>query len=216
MPATRFAKRSLPLLVPVLLALAVVAVNGPVGAIDGGNACSPFQTTIVGDPGPTSLQAHGSTRFAHANSSQGDLGGGVLTWKVEAIITGANTNSGNGALSGFLNFTIDWDSHPDSSFQSECVSLVRTTVGFLNGAQYEGYVEGFFPQALFGQEALALLHLERVRPRVANLDLSVQAGDICETGPQFFHIHKDNSFAPGHKTENGGREAHCPPLSTSG
>ena len=212
MSVWRLSRWSLPVLVPALLVLALLAVNGPVGAVDGGTACTPFQESIK--DGHTNLTAHGSTRFAHALSTQGDLGGGMLSWSVEAIITGANTGPSDGNISGFLNFTIDWDaaSRPNSQFTSECVGVVHDSVGHLNEGTYSGYLEGFFPNCgtiCAGLETTATLKLDRVDPKIADLDLQVVSGGYCESDSTGFFLHKNNSRAPGHKTGNGGRQALC-------
>jgi len=207
----------------VLAVAVLVCLNlgfaGTGGAVRAGTtddpACLSNQAPIPLNEGPTTMLAHGATKFT-ASQVTGALGGGELTWSLKAQITGANTGALDGDLQGFLTATIDWDQpRPNTTFESDCVAGVHTRVGFLEFATYAGTVQNFPLNGSVttsgpGQQAFSRIHLERIRPRVAHLDLRIDIGDECEFAEPFFTISRPEAQALGSKTGNGGRSVLCP------
>jgi len=167
------------LLVPVLaLALVAMGMGSPAHADP---ACA---SSNVIEPGPTDIKAHGTTHFVNASSTEGDLGGGQLTWALRGLITGENTTNVNGNLAGFFEFTIDWDDSGlgTTSYSSECVVFVWTSVGHLLNGTYGGSIQNppvswadttlaERPQGEVTDFAEASISLDRVSPRRADLEL---------------------------------------------
>ena len=198
------------------LALAVLSVGGPARA--GGDDPSCSQTQSMTEPGPTTVLAHGTTKFT-ASQVYPSLGGGTLTWSLKAAITGENTNSdpGNGDLAGFLDWTIDWNqSRPDTVFHSTCVAQVVTQVGRVS-AGYDGVISGLpqnesvaTPQGSPGVLGYSGILLDRVRPKVADIHLSGSDGGFCGLGSGgSVQINRPQAPAPGSKQGNGARVIEC-------
>jgi hypothetical protein len=209
--SARRAKRRF-LLVPILaVGLVAIGMGSPARA---DQACDSSQMV---EPGPTDIKAHGTTHFANASSTQGDLGGGQLTWALRGLITGDNDPNGN--LAGFFHFTIDWDDSglATTSYTSDCVVFVWTSVGHLLNGTYGGNLENppvawtdntgvaQRPQGeVVNEFAEATITLDRVSPRRADLVLDVR-NETCFSYSAFFHVNRPNAHALGSKTGNGGR-----------
>ncbi len=212
----RVSRRSVSIAVVFAMGLALFGVAGPAHADP---ACDEDQFSI--EDGPTKILAHGSTHFANADSSGGDQGGGQLTWSLKGQITGANTDSTDGSISGFMNYTIDWDdAKPTTTFASQCVLVVFTQVGHLLYGAYAGTMQNNpspctrtsgvqcvrdRPQGSLTQFVNTAIELDRVSPRRADLRMAVWSDETCfPQGPGFF-IERNNAQALGDKTGNGGR-----------
>ncbi len=114
--------------VVVALAMAFLLTGGMVHAAD--DPACPGDQAVFFDSGPTSIVAHGTTTFTASQVDPNSLGGGTLTWNVKGVISGPNTNATNEDLTGFLTATVDWnDSKPNTTFLSDCVAYVLTSVG---------------------------------------------------------------------------------------
>ncbi len=201
------------LLVPILaLGLVTMGMGSPAHADP---SCASLEVSL--EPGPTDIKAHGTTHFGHTSGDFGDLGGGQLTWALRGKITGDNTDSSDGDLSGFLEWTIDWDDGNlgTTSYSSFCVVEVATSVGHLLNGTYGGNITN--PPPRFGNGDVAqrpqgdsisnfaevTVELDRVSPRRADLNLDVRNSE-CFSGENF-HITRNNAQALGDKTGNGAR-----------
>ncbi len=70
-------------------------------------------------------------------------------------------------------------------------------------AQIQCLADG--PQGSFTQPVVAAMHLERVSPRRADLNLTFWVDETCFPSGPTVNIHRDNAQALGDKTGNGGR-----------
>jgi len=200
-------QRSVSAAVAATLWLTLLGAVGPARAVTDGPACASNQDTVPGRHGPTDLLAHGTTRFKHAEIDGQDVGDGALTWNVHAEIIGPNTGPNDGDLTGFLTLSVDWDApdRPTTTFASDCVVRIQTSVGFLDFAHYGGSVSNYPPSTASRAEGTAgsaggRIMLERVSAGRANVDVEIIA--CCFST---LDISRNNAVARGSKTGNAFR-----------